>query len=286
MTESSSTAVQPEEYISARRPRFSLFFRSYGVDIEVRANSDEAIDAIRSMLPEVLPGQYEITPETQVKHRFDVRWNKSGRDSAYRNGEAICLRSTRQMMLETLGSRIRVTVAEFALDHVFVHSGCVCWKGKAIIFPAASFRGKSALTAELVRRGAVYYSDEYAVLDRDGFVHPFAKKLSIRGEIGKYTQVEHPVEDFGGVAGTERAEIALVLLTKYKEYARWRPKALSPAEAIMGIMEHTIPIRHDPRFALRVLSKVAAGAVTIRTNRGEAAKFADTIIEYFESTIK
>ena len=61
--------------------------------------------------------------------------------------------------------------------------------------PGHSFSGKSTLVAALVRAGAVYYSDEFAVLDPDGFVHPYAKALSL--------DVARQVEELGGVAGDE-----------------------------------------------------------------------------------
>ena len=55
------------------------------------------------------------------------------------------------------------------------------WKGQAVMVPAHSHTGKTTLVAELIQNGAEYYSDEYASLDRSGFVHPFPRDLSIRG---------------------------------------------------------------------------------------------------------
>ena len=61
---------------------------------------------------------------------------------------------------------------------LFVHAGVVGWRGLAIVIPGRGSTGKSTLVAELVRRGAVYYSDAFAVLDEAGRVHPY------RGAIG------------------------------------------------------------------------------------------------------
>jgi uridine kinase len=41
-----------------------------------------------------------------------------------------------------------------------------------IAIPGRSFSGKTSLVTALVRAGAVYYSDEFAVIDRDGLVRP------------------------------------------------------------------------------------------------------------------
>ena len=46
----------------------------------------------------------------------------------------------------------------------------VTWgRGRAIVIPGRTFSGKSTLVAELVRAGATYYSDEYAVEDETTF---------------------------------------------------------------------------------------------------------------------
>ena len=63
---------------------------------------------------------------------------------------------------------------------VFLHAGVIGWRDRAFVFPGPSFAGKSTLIAELVRAGATYYSDEYAVVDEDGRVHPYARALQMR----------------------------------------------------------------------------------------------------------
>ena len=69
-----------------------------------------------------------------------------------------------------------VHVANYAPDRVFVHAGVVAWRGRALVLPGTSFAGKTTLVAELVRAGAIYYSDEYAVLDEQGRVHPYSAR--------------------------------------------------------------------------------------------------------------
>ena len=61
----------------------------------------------------------------------------------------------------------------------------------------------------MVRAGATYYSDEYAVIDDTGLVHPFARPLGIREE-GSYVQTKCAAEALGVSYKT--------LLTKIKEY--------------------------------------------------------------------
>lgn len=50
--------------------------------------------------------------------------------------------------------------------------------------PGRTLSGKSSLVLALVKAGADYYSDEYAVFDGSGRVHPYSKPLSRRSGSG------------------------------------------------------------------------------------------------------
>jgi len=160
----------------------------------------------------------------------------------------------------------------------------VGWKGKAIIIPARSFKGKSTLTAELVRRGALYYSDEYAVLDEKARVHPFPKELSLRGIKNDYDQVDHPVEALGGKAGKRPIPVGMVVISEYKKGAKWNPKELNSGQGVMALIDNTVPIRRDPHFALPILSRVGSNAVIIKSKRGEAQVAAGSILDLLENS--
>ena len=260
-----------------------LFIESYGVKICITSNTPEAIKAVKIKLKDYLPDCFREIINGEATHNFLLVWNIGGKDSVYKNGESVITRIKREDALESLGSAIRLTVAEFAVGRVFLHAGVVSWKNKAIVIPGRSFSGKTSLTAALVKRGAIYYSDEYAVLDEQGFVHPFPKTLSIRGVIDDYRQVEYSVEELGGIAGTEKTRISMVLITDYIFNAKWKPKILSSAKGIMEIIKHTVPIRQNPEFTLRVLNQVAEHAIIIKSRRGDISKSADFIIDFFET---
>ena len=58
-------------------------------------------------------------------------------------------------------------------DCLFIHTGVVGWQGRAIVIPGRSMTGKTTPVKVLVEAGATYYSDEFAVLDKQGQVHPY-----------------------------------------------------------------------------------------------------------------
>jgi hypothetical protein len=138
------------------------------------------------------------------------------------------------------------------------------------------------LTAELVKIGALYYSDEYAVLDEKARVHPFLKDLSLRGIKNDYDQVDHPVQELGGKAGKRPIPVGMVVITDYKKGARWNPRVLNSGQGVMALIDNTVPIRRDPHFALPILSRVGSNALIIKSKRGEAGEAAPRILELLD----
>lgn len=265
--------------------RHHFFIESFGVKIGISSNSAEAVEAVKEAVGIYLPDCFTEIKETNIGHRFLFVWNESQKDTLYKDGEIIFNRVRREMSVENVASQVRLTVAEFAVGRVFIHAGVISWKGKAIVLPGMSFRGKTALTAALVKRGVLYYSDEYAILDAEGFLHPFPKMLSVRGEIDDYKQVDYPVEKFGGVAGTEKIRVGMVLITEYKSNARWNPKILSAANGIIETISHTVPIRQNPQFTLGVLNKIAGEAIFVKSKRGDVSKSADLILKFIDDNL-
>jgi len=192
------------------------------------------------------------------------------------------VRRERRELLDRLGAYIRLTVAEFAVNWVFVHAGVVSWNGKAILMPAKTFSGKSTLTSELVRLGALYYSDEYAVFDKNGLVSPFPKMLSIRGIIDDKQQLDYPAEAFGGVVGTEPVPVGMILITEYKANGKWRPRVLSRGDGSVELIKNALSIRLNPSFNISVFDRATKNAVIIKSPRGEASETAQTILKYLE----
>ena len=258
--------------------KHKYFFEAYGVRFGVESNSLEPISLVRSTLPDWLPEGHTETDDRDIGHRFRYIHNVRGRDTLMKNGETLARLLPRWHMEEYFMHQLRLTAAEFAVGRVFVHAGVVGWKGKAIIIPGKSFSGKTTLTAELVRQGAEYYSDEYAVLDEQGLVHPFAKTLSIRGIIDDQTQLEHTPEELGGKCGEKPIPVGLIVVTNYKKRGRWDPKVLSAGAGTMELIKNTLPIRNNPDFSMRVLSAVAARSRIIKTDRAEARQCACKII--------
>ena len=264
-----------------------IYIESYGVRIRFSVNNRSALEAVEGILPVALPGDcFRFIEKTEVGHHFELILDPADEDKGcnfYRNGRQVPNDHSRLDVLRGFESQIRLTVAEHAVERVFVHAGAVVWKGRAIIIPGNSFTGKTTLTAALVRKGAEYLSDEYAVFDEAGDVHPFLKTLSVRGVVDEFTQTEIPVEDFGGRRAHGKFPIGMVLITEFQAAAEWRPLRLTPGLGVLEMLPNVVPVRYDPEFTLKVLNRVAKRAIITKTFRDDAAKCAESVLDYFES---
>lgn len=253
-----------------------LAFVSHGARIGVRANDPMLLSCLRDYLP---PG-WAAAPSPVVDSLFSVavvesrsRTNKEPHFFLYQGSCRVGHTRKADEVLQILESGLHGQVAAQAREHLFVHAGAVAWNGEAIVIPGRSFSGKSSLVAALVRAGATYLSDEYAVVDVAGYVHPYAKRLSLRGEDGR-PRGRYCVEALGGQVATEPMPVGLVLAAQYEAGARWRPRPLSPARAMLALLDNTVQVRSQPEAALGTLHTVAMAAEAFKGKRGEADQVA------------
>ncbi len=258
-------------------------FESFGVVIRIGATISKHSEKFKQMLKLALPENFKLVDnQISAEHTFFIEYTSAKILKMFQNGEYIKEADSELRFFNYLESVVRLTVGEHAKAKLFLHAGVVAINGRALIIPAKSFRGKTTLVKELVLRGAVYYSDEYAILDENGLVYPFPKTLSVRGITDEYQQLEVSVESLGGKAGSGPCPVGMVLITEYSADAVWQPQRLSAGAGIMEIIPHTLAIRKQTKFALQVLKNLASRAIICKSSRGEACDFAEKIIEFFE----
>jgi hypothetical protein len=173
--------------------------------------------------------------------------------------------------LMALQKELHLCIAEHATDYVFVHAGVVAWKDRILVFPGSSHAGKSTLIWHLVQAGALYYSDEYAVFDELGRVHPFALPIGLRLNAGKRRMVTP------NNIGAFQRKPDFLIFAKYRLGAIWRPRLLTPAAAVLELVRHSIAIRRNPRFVIPVLKKISVQSTPFSGIRGESQQLLDWI---------
>ena len=250
-------------------------------------NRPEALDSVRRCLP----SGWSPAASPVVDRLYSLVVGSGGPGLAIRRysllyGDAERLVRTMDVdeALATLERDLEHVVAAHSPRRHFLHAGVVAWRGRAIVIPGRTLSGKSTLVAALVREGAAYYSDEYAVLDRQGQVHPYLRPLALREDGAAAPATRYPVEALGGRAGRRPVPVGLVVATRYRAGARWRPRELSPGEGMLALLAHAVSARRAPADTLASLRRLVAGARVVTGARGEAKEAAQAILVLAEST--
>lgn len=271
-------APAPRAAVDAGVPEETLDFSLHGARIAIAdASGADIVAALRDRLPPRLDPPGDEPPDA----RFAVeRHTGKGGLITYRvvsYGEVRLRSRARQQVIDWLRVEIDATVAERARRALFVHAGVVGWRGHAIVVPGRSMTGKSRLVTELVRCGATYYSDEFAVFDEQGRVRPYARQTVLR-DAGVAT-------DLGARDAAAPLPVGLIVATHYRAGAAWRPRELRGVRAVVPIIDNTILARREARQLLRLSARLAPGAVTLQGARPEAAEVAPRLLAYLDGLL-
>jgi hypothetical protein len=185
-------------------------------------------------------------------------------------------------ILEIFERQVILRVAERAPLHVFVHAGVVSWRGHGIVFPGYSFSGKTTLVAELVRAGAEYYSDEYAIFDQAGRAEPYPRPLQMR-KPDERQQTAVPIEELGGKIGLGPLTIDLIVFCTYRPRGLWRPRTISPGRGALELFRYTMSAQYAPDTALTTLQRVVTTAKIMKGTRGSSTEMVEFIGHTFSS---
>lgn len=257
---------------------YARVFACHGVPIGVRSNDPAVLERVPAFMP---TGWTELaSPEAALWYGLDCQPLTDGGRVLYQlfeDGQLLDEGFRLTRLLDRLESGVRLQVGRLAPDRLFVHAGVVEWKGRCIVMPGPSGAGKTTLVAALVRAGAAYCSDEYAVLDSHGVVHPYARPLAIK--LGVHRRVQrHAAADLGGQLSAAPAPIGLVVITAYRPLAQWAPRTISSGAAALALFANTLAARERPAAAFSVFSRALAGVVALEGDRGEAEAAAASIL--------
>lgn len=247
----------------------------YGVRVGIRTSDRRLLRQAIDRLPPL----WKRTTSSKVDQLYSLIAGGGSRrlSQGYWNTEVFARSRSLDNVLDAFEAHVQITVAEHAPRRVFVHAGVVAWNGKAIVIPGLSYSGKTTLVTKLIQAGATYYSDEYAVLDEQGRVHSYPRRLGVR-ESGRYESTKVSAEKLGGKVGSKPLRVGLVLSTKYKRGATWRPRPLTKGQGVLELLANTVSARSQPELALIALPKALASARILKSARGEAEDVIEKIL--------
>jgi hypothetical protein len=238
-------------------------FEAFGVRIGIGTNDSR----VWSRLPELTPPHSQPCDPGDVEEHFSIA---TGDGSTFtvrydlRNGVVapwydaasyVASNVDLELAFGLLDTHVHGSLALNAPEHIFIEAGVVARNGRAILFPGPALCGKTTLVAALVRAGCLYCSDQYAVLDDQGHVHPYARPLSPPA----------------ATVGEEPLPVGAVVTTSYRPGAEWRPRALSRGEGVLALLSNTVPAQHRTEEAMHAINRaLEQSPVMMASERDEA----------------
>jgi hypothetical protein len=162
-----------------------------------------------------------------------------------------------------------------------VHAGAVLLGERALLLPGITHAGKSSLVAELLRRGATYFSDEYALIDSEGLVHPYPRPLLLRN--GSPQQFPMLPEECNASTGYTTAPVGWILSLEYLPDCAWSVAKVPQSEGLLTLLRNTPHILAESPDLVNVFQRAVAGATCYEGCRTEAAEAVSTIMRLIAS---
>jgi hypothetical protein len=157
-----------------------------------------------------------------------------------------------------------------------IHAGAVLWNGRVLLLPGPTHSGKSSLVAELLKRGAAYFSDEYALIDSEGRAHPYPRPLLLRN--GCPDQVPMLPSEWNAPVGDTPARIGWILSLAYQPSYAWTVAPISQSEALLTLLQNTPHALATSQDLVEIFERAVAGAACYAGRRPDAAHAVDQIL--------
>jgi len=253
----------------------SYRIESFGVVIDLQGPTVVG-QALTDYLPDVA-----LSDATRSHVSYEVRERTHGRATlgfeVWRpDGTLVTRAPDPHVVARNLANDLHFQIASRSVDFVFVHAGVVAWNGRAIVLPGRSMSGKTSLVTALLERDATYYSDEYAVFDPSGLVHPYARPLRVRAQDGATKTV--PVSDLTSRVGSTAIPVGLIAVLRFEADAAIDVAPIGSGAAALALIDNTVRVRDAPGPSIRAAA-ASSHAVSIEGSRGEAGEAAEMLLE-------
>lgn len=257
----------------------TLCYHCFDTTIGIRAERNGLAAAVLGRLP---PCWQAAAPDQTVDATIGLE-RRDAADAVARDtwllsidDRPILSSSDQSVMERALEDALHVAVAAHSQRFVFVRAGVVRHRDRAILLPGAPGTGTTALIEALIRSGAVYFSDAFAILDHDGGVHPYPVPLAARQPRDAHLKPPPPA------AGP--CDIGVIACLRYGGPRSWRVAEASPEDTARALVAHTLFAHQTPERTLRALSAAfTADAAAVSGERGEADEAAQHLLALLDN---
>jgi hypothetical protein len=238
-----------------------------------------AIETCDAPLPlPILPFAWEsVRPAGEVDRSYRVTPSNSGGFQLQIDGESSLDLPDIDRMGEHIEGDFHHWLATYTRGYLFVHAGCAAWRERGIIIPGRSHAGKTTLTRALVEAGATYYSDDYAVIDHDGSIWPFPRRLYVRPVTNDPPHRIDPIASNWPV-GQRPIRAAVVAELKFDREQGWEVEQVTGGMGALSLLDNTVAARERPEDSLRLMSRMMDGAIAIKGTRDDAESTARRLL--------
>lgn len=275
-----SCTFLPEHPGRARRAT-ELGLKIFGVRVGIRVSEPALLDSLLSLIP----FEWNETGSTRIERLYSVIDHPAppGRHQCHSilvNSRLLAKGANWGQLCDAFYSDMEFFVASRSRKLLFVHAGAVSWRNQAIILPGASHSGKTTLVQALLKAGASYYSDEFALFDSGGNLHAFPRPLSIRQNS---TTTRISAAQLCVKQEAAPTPVAWVIVTRYQQGGDWHPRTLSRGEGMLALLQNTVAARRDPARTMTVLQRSIWQARVLAGARGDAGQTAGLILRYLNA---
>lgn len=177
-----------------------------------------------------------------------------------------------------------------------LHSGAVAWDGRGVVLPAPPNSGKTTLTAGLTAAGFDYLTDEAALLDAEGQLHPFPRPFTMSPESveaiqGLRDRLPPEYREYAGPQFQVAADqlrpgavgkpcrVAYVVAPRYERGGPTALEAMSRTEALLWLAENSFNFRKFGPEGLQILGDVLREAECYRLRIGDLDSAVQTVMD-------
>ena len=247
--------------------------RAFACDIQVEATQPDVYAVLKRYVFPSLP-KYDRSEEladlliqvSVVEDQFELRVNDM----------AVATAADPLLLVPDVIRALDEAVLQRLTTMRAVHAGVVQWGDRVLLLPGITHAGKSSLVAELLRRGATYFSDEYALIDAEGLVHPYPRPLLVRN--GRPDQSPLLAGECNAPVGFAPAPVGWVLSVTYGSTSEWSITEIPQSIGLLALLGNTPHALSDSPELVDVFRRAIAGASCYVGKRNEAAHAADHIV--------
>lgn len=241
-----------------------------GCTIRFQANSQDAFDLLdRYIFPSVLRQQPADEP-----HDLHIRLeDEVGVSRLFVNDVEVASAGRSIELLRKLIDCLDTALVPRLKGLHAVHAGAALVDGKAMLFAGASHSGKSSLVHEFHRRGVVCFSDEYALIDAEGWIHAYPRVLLVRNRGSDQSPV------IQGFVAEHPAPVGWIFTLQYASAGAWAVDKVPQSLALLSLLQNT-PHELDKRPQMvNAFQRAVNSAACYAGQRGEVADAVDRILK-------